>query len=188
MLKAENLYQPPKVMKYEKDQYPTSTYELDGYTSYSWGNNIPEYNTEIDKSKLSMCWNDYYGTLKLNCADWESQEHNNDDFQSFIINGNTIEITAKAGMYIIQLSRQIQEDGQMVQQTINYPVFIAPNRYKKEDITIENFQNKIDRINNIIDQFNSSPQRQVVLEETEYTPHYQYHQGVNYNYATQHQP
>ena len=59
MVISKNLYKPPKIMKYEKDQYPQSTYEHEGYIAYSWYKDIPKYNTEIDKTKLSYEANFY---------------------------------------------------------------------------------------------------------------------------------
>ena len=64
MVTFKNLYNPPKVMKYQKDQFPPNNYEQDGYVSYSW-KNIPKYGEEIDKGQLQINWNQYYGKTTI---------------------------------------------------------------------------------------------------------------------------
>lgn len=134
MVTFKNLYIPPKKMIYEKDQYPQSTYEKDGYVYYNW-KNIPKYNEEIDKGLLNKTWHQYYGktTIKFEQAEnvivtGEIFYQTNDNVQAWHDENNTIYYEGKPGSY--KISFDIICDGQPY--IFETSTVIAPNQDRTE--------------------------------------------------------
>ena len=162
MLIYKNLYKPPKIMKYEKDQYPQSTYELDGYISYSWGDNIPKYNEEIDKMKLLYKANYYIHSVCVNCSQNKNGSllfiHTVGDFINVITDNeeNTITFIGKPGSYPVRVEWTNRGEGKE-DLIFNYIVNIRSDKdIKDEYLIIDDYIEKIKQHQNILDQFNSS--------------------------------
>lgn len=186
MVTYKKLHKFPIAARY-KDQYPANIYELDGYVSYSWGENVPKRREVMDLSKLSLCWNNYYGILELHCDGFTGAGYNREDFEEINIEGSVIKIKAKTGAYDFILIKESEETGEE-DITIHYPVIIASNIDRIDYIDINNYVEKITRLNQILEQFKSSPERQTVSHKSDDIPQYKYIPGISYNYAREHQP
>lgn len=160
MVVFENLYKPPKIMKYEKDQYPQSTYEHEGYIAYSWGKDIPKYNTEIDKTKLSYEANFYIHSVCIMCSQYTGELTfipNKREFINIIINDDKTNITfiGKPGSYLIPVTWTNRPNNEE-DLTFNYNLIIYPDMDKIEQLNILDYLEQIKQHQTILDQFNSS--------------------------------
>ena len=157
MVISKNLYKPPKIMKYEKDQYPQSTYEHEGYIAYSWGKDIPKYNTEIDKTKLSYEANFYIRSVTIICLQISGTLvfNTNNEIGEGVIEDNTITFTCKPGSYSIPVDWKNRPNGES-DLKFNYNLIVYPDRNRKEYLYVLDYLEQIKQYQNILDQFNSS--------------------------------
>ena len=159
MIIYENLYKPNKIAR-EKDKYPTSTYELDGFTSYSWKNNVPKNGDEIDKSKLSYCWNGYIGSVKIPCTDTTGTltfQNYNELFKKVDIDNenNSITFTGVPGTYELTVNWQ-PENEELEPIDFNYIFTIYANATRQENLNVQNYLNDKQFYDVALEQFNST--------------------------------
>lgn len=157
MVICKNLYQPNIIAK-EEDQYPNSTYELEGYVAYSWGKNIPKINTEIDKTKLLYTANYYIHSVCINCSQFTGTltfHHVVGEFKEVKIENTTITFTGKPGSYLIPVDWIGRQDGGE-DIRFYYPVIIYPDKDRTEYLKVLEYLQKQKYHQDILNQFKSS--------------------------------